>query len=132
MDFLETITCRRCDQVFFICKSCYRGQAYCRQLCRQEARAEQVQLANQTYLATLNGQERRAAAVEAFRARQRRGLASSGTLPSSGAARTSMSSPECNRSRCSAPRFPVASWPLTARCCLCGRLGRVIAVVDRS
>ena len=123
MDFLETITCRRCDQVFFLCHSCYRGQVYCQQSCRDEARAEQVFRANQTYMATLKGQERRAAAVLAFRARQRMGVepAEPAPRPRSG----------CNRSRSSAPRSPMASWPKTARCCLCGRLGRVIAPVNR-
>jgi hypothetical protein len=123
MDTLETITCRRCDRVFFVCHSCYRGQVYCQQSCRDEARAQQVRQANQTYMATLKGQERRAAAVEAFRARQRSGLESAGPPP--------MPPSECNRSRSSVPRSPMASWSQTARCSLCGRPGRVIDPVAR-
>jgi hypothetical protein len=131
MDFLETITCRCCDQVFFICHSCYHGQAYCQQSCRDKARKEQVRLANQIYLATIKGQKRRAAAVLAYRARQRSGLEPKGPSPSSGRSLAPGQVTGCNRSRSSAHPSPMVSWPQTAHCCLCGRLGRVFAPVDR-
>lgn len=35
--------------MFFICHSCYRGQAYCRDECRQKTRREQVRQANRRY-----------------------------------------------------------------------------------
>lgn len=30
-----TITCRQCHRMFYICRSCYRGQAYCSADCRK-------------------------------------------------------------------------------------------------
>jgi len=38
-----------CGLMFFICRSCYRGQAYCSERCRQESRQEQRRKANRRY-----------------------------------------------------------------------------------
>jgi hypothetical protein len=35
--------------MFFICRSCYRGQRYCNDACRKKARREQLRQANRRY-----------------------------------------------------------------------------------
>ena len=48
---LRRLSCRwpGCGLVFYICNSCYRGQAYCGERCRQKARREQRRRANHRY-----------------------------------------------------------------------------------
>jgi hypothetical protein len=38
-----------CGLMFFICRPCYRGQAYCGEECRQKSRREQRRKANRRY-----------------------------------------------------------------------------------
>ena len=38
-----------CGEMFFICRPCYRGQAYCSDECRQKMRRQQRQKANRRY-----------------------------------------------------------------------------------
>ncbi len=38
-----------CGVMFFICRPCYRGQAYCSDECRQRVRQQQRQKANRRY-----------------------------------------------------------------------------------
>lgn len=38
-----------CGVLFFICRSCYRGQRYCSGPCRQTARREQRRAANRRH-----------------------------------------------------------------------------------
>jgi hypothetical protein len=38
-----------CGVMFFICRPCYRGQAYCSDKCRRAARRQQRQKANRRY-----------------------------------------------------------------------------------
>src|SRR5262245_51946288 len=38
-----------CGLMFFICRPCYRGQAYCSERCRHESRREQRRKANRRY-----------------------------------------------------------------------------------
>lgn len=65
---LVAIECRRCDEWFELCLSCYRGHAYCSDECRDQARQEQERRARAEYLRSL-GQE---AVREANRERKRR------------------------------------------------------------
>ena len=53
---LVAIECRRCDEPFELCLCCYRGQAYCGDECRDQARKEQKRRARADYLRRL-GQE---------------------------------------------------------------------------
>lgn len=48
---LRQLFCRAadCGAMFFICLSCYRGQTYCSQSCRQKSRQEQLRQANRRY-----------------------------------------------------------------------------------
>jgi len=39
-----------CGLMFFICRPCYRGQAYCSEECRQKSRRKQLRQANRRYL----------------------------------------------------------------------------------
>jgi hypothetical protein len=46
---LQAIPCKRCGERFYICSSCYRGQRYCSEECRKQARRQQVREANRRY-----------------------------------------------------------------------------------
>jgi len=52
---LRQLFCRAvgCGAMFFICLSCYRGQSYCSQPCRQKSRQEQLRQANRRYQQSL-------------------------------------------------------------------------------
>ena len=54
---LKRIECKRCFQIFYVCRSCWRGQAYCCQECRQEARKEAHCKAQKKYRQTPKGKE---------------------------------------------------------------------------
>lgn len=38
-----------CGEMFYVCRPCYRGQAYCSDECRRETRRQQRQKANRRY-----------------------------------------------------------------------------------
>ena len=44
--FCRSVDCR---EMFFICRPCYRGHAYCSDECRRETRRQQRQKANRRY-----------------------------------------------------------------------------------
>lgn len=54
---LVRIECRRCAQIFFVCRSCWRGQAYCCEECRQAAQREARRKAQRKYRQTPKGKE---------------------------------------------------------------------------
>jgi hypothetical protein len=54
---LKTVSCRRCARIFYICRSCWRGQAYCCEACRQACRREAHRQAQKKYRQTLKGRE---------------------------------------------------------------------------
>ncbi len=54
---LIRIECRRCAQIFNVCRSCWRGQAYCCQKCRLTAQKEAHRKAQKKYRQTLKGKE---------------------------------------------------------------------------
>jgi hypothetical protein len=72
------IACRWCTRQFVVCVRDYRGQAYCCEKCRREARRLQRQQAQATYLGKLLGKRRRAKAAKDYRARKAKGLVSAG------------------------------------------------------
>lgn len=57
MVLLKHIKCKRCLLDFFICHSCWRGQAYCSKECRKAARREAHRKAQQKYRQTEKGKE---------------------------------------------------------------------------
>ena len=54
---LKTVSCRRCGRTFYICWSCWRGQAYCRDSCRHHSQREAHRSAQQRYRQTAKGRE---------------------------------------------------------------------------
>ncbi len=55
---LKKIFCKFCGQIFHVCHSCWRGQAYCSDACRQIARLMSRRIAQQKYRQTKKGKER--------------------------------------------------------------------------
>lgn len=54
---LIRIECRHCGQIFYVCRSCWRGQAYCCQECCQAAQKESHRKAQRKYRQTSKGKE---------------------------------------------------------------------------
>lgn len=50
------LKCKKCSAVFYICASCFRGQAYCSQECRQGTASQQRQARSERYRQTPAGQ----------------------------------------------------------------------------
>ena len=46
---LIKIECRRCFKIFYLCRSCYRGHAYCSEPCRSIARRDSHRVAQSKY-----------------------------------------------------------------------------------
>jgi len=58
-NLLKRIECKRCGLIFHVCRSCFRGQAYCSGLCRDKARKEKRREAQRRYQQTEKGRETR-------------------------------------------------------------------------
>jgi len=56
---LKTIQCKHCGLIFHVCRSCFRGQAYCCDFCRHEARKKNHREAQRRYQQTEEGRETR-------------------------------------------------------------------------
>jgi len=56
---LKKIQCKRCGLIFYVCRSCFRGQVYCSKLCRNEMRKEKHLEAQHLYQQTEKGRETR-------------------------------------------------------------------------
>ena len=54
---LKAVSCRRCGRSFYICRRCWRGQAYCCDSCRRNSQREAHRLAQQRYRQTAKGRE---------------------------------------------------------------------------
>jgi hypothetical protein len=52
---LRNRNCRACGFVFCVCSHCDRGQSYCSQECRREARRQQLRAANRRHQRTHAG-----------------------------------------------------------------------------
>ncbi len=108
-----------CGALFFICRSCYRGQRYCSEPCRQAARREQRRAANCRHQRTDEGRLDHRDRQRAYRQRRLARVTDQGSAPMLTSA--------------SIPRQPDPAGPnarLLARrrvCCIvCGRRGRLI------
>jgi hypothetical protein len=71
--------CSRCHAQVFICSSCDRGNRYCANGCRQEARRESLKIANQKYQKSRKGKFKNAARQAAFRLRQKQKVTDQGS-----------------------------------------------------
>lgn len=67
---LKEIRCKWCGQIFYVCQHCWRGQAYCRDLCRQASQRQSRRLAQQKYRRTKKGKRRHREAEKRRRMRQ--------------------------------------------------------------
>ena len=61
--FLKEIICNWCGNIFHVCQSCWRGQAYCSNACRTTAKIEARRKNQQKYSSTENGKKVRALAA---------------------------------------------------------------------
>ena len=61
--FLKEIVCKRCGNIFYVCQSCWRGQAYCSDACRTAAKSKAHRKTQQKYSSTINGKKVRALAA---------------------------------------------------------------------
>lgn len=63
--------CLRCDGLFGLCRSCDRGQRYCGEACRRQARLEQHRRANRRHQSSVEGRLDHRDRQRAYRARLR-------------------------------------------------------------
>jgi len=69
MDIFELV-CGWCAECFEICRSCYRGHAYCGPDCRHASREVQERRARREYAATPQGREKNRLRQKEFRRRR--------------------------------------------------------------
>ncbi len=55
--FLLKVTCRWCGKVFYVCHSCWRGQAYCSEICRIQGYRRNNQRRQRKYRKSNNGKK---------------------------------------------------------------------------
>lgn len=113
--FLKTIQCKRCDKVFYICSSCWRGQAYCSTCCRGAARRETHRKAQRKYRQTEKGK-----AAHRRQEKRRRLKKSKKTMDDPPSTPTQ---PDDNL-RIKSPDFHPC-------CCFCGKSGPIVAQFPR-
>ena len=119
-----------CGVMFYICRSCYRGQVYCGDGCRGRMRREQRRRANRRYQRDPEVQEDHCQRQREYRERCRLGRVTDHTSAGSGRSgnigatltETGMSTPllEMFQDRLRLERLQAAIQPV---CILCGRVG---------
>jgi hypothetical protein len=119
---LLPLLCRAagCGGLFFICRSCYRGQAYCSPRCRERARREQRRRANRKHQMSWEGRLDHCARQAAYRRRRAE------RLVTDQGSETSYRLPILAREEELIPReaWHAVSWePI---CVVCGRSSRFI------
>ena len=67
---LILIACRFCHLTFYVCRSCFRGHAYCGDFCRIEGKRQKHREAQRRYRRTLKGKKNHRVAEN--RSRQKR------------------------------------------------------------
>ncbi len=137
------LCCRRCGEAFVLCRSCYRGHAYCTRSCRETTSREQKRSTRQRYARTTRGRRKNRERQRRFRSRRREQArqAQGVTDPSSsgGSDRRSSGSQatvpvervptepgRCRMFRGTGSRPAAGARP--CRCRLCGREGRLVVV----
>ena len=119
-----------CGVMFYICRSCYRGQVYCRDRCRGRMRREQRRRANRRYQRDPEVREDHCQRQREYRERCRLGRVTDHTSAGRGRSdkvgepwtETGMSTPlaEVFQDR---PRFQRHQTAIQPVCILCGRVG---------
>ncbi len=132
---LRQLFCRGldCGVMFFICRSCYRGQVYCGDVCRRQMRREQRRRANRRYQQDPGVREDHCQRQRVYRKRRREGRVTDHTsaggcrsgsmatpLPETGM-RTSLAEVSHDR-----PRFQRLKAAIWIVCIFCGRSGGFI------
>ncbi len=132
---LRQLFCRGsdCGVMFFICRSCYRGQVYCGDGCRHRMRREQRRRANRRYEQDPEVRADHCQRQRAYRKRRREGRVTDHTsagrcrsgsigtpLPETGM-RTSLAEVFDDR-----PRFQRLKEAIRLVCIFCGRTGGFI------
>ena len=79
---LIKIECRRCSLVFYLCRSCYRGHAYCCDFCRKTARRDAHRIAQSKYRTSDKGRKNNLMAAKKRRIKQsQKSVADRGSIP---------------------------------------------------
>jgi len=128
--------------IFWICRSCDRGQQYCSERCRQKARRQQRREANRRHQQSPEGRLDHRDHQRAYRQRQawtrvtdqrRQTDFSSGTIPSSALTTSSMPNEaeqqSVEQTHAGQTSFQAAAWDPPSGfvlCIVCGRSGRWI------
>jgi hypothetical protein len=104
-----------CAAVFFICRSCYRGQRYCSEPCRQLARRQQRRAANRRHQQSPEGRLDHADRQREYRLRVAGRVTDQGSATEAGSGSISQLD-------------PIQPRPTPGRVCcvVCGRRGRFI------
>ena len=111
-----------CGGLFFICRSCYRGQRYCSGPCRQAARREQRRAANRRHQQSDEGRLDHRDRQRAYRRRIAR-VTDQGSAPAMDSGSIAPPDP-IGRTARRLTRRPVC-------CIVCGRRGRLIEMFKR-
>ncbi len=113
-----------CGVLFFICRSCYRGQRYCSGPCRQTARREQRRAANRRHQQSDEGRLDHRDRQRAYRQRRIARVTDQGSAsPLHSGSIAPQSDPAGPNARHVARR--------RACCVVCGRRGRLIEMFKR-
>jgi len=54
---LRPVRCKRCDRLFYLCRSCDRGQRYCSESCREASRQSILERARRKYARSERGKQ---------------------------------------------------------------------------
>jgi len=114
---LKEIICKRCGNIFHVCQSCWRGQAYCSDVCRNAAKSEAHRKNQQKYSSTKNGKK-----VRALAASRRRRLSHS--------KKTVADTPSTPVSE-HVKRNYQGSTTLLSHCLFCGKTGLIVDYFPR-
>lgn len=120
LHLLKTLSCRYCGFTFYLCRSCWRGQAYCCEICRITARKLARRKSQRRYRQTQKGKKRHCEGER--RRRIRRTLKSVDDQSSTPAptCATSLDRPLPLLSR------PAPSSVAQPCCQICGKTGRAV------
>ncbi len=69
---IRAITCKWCKSIFFICRSCFRGQVYCCEFCRKISRKIAHRQAQSTYITSDKGRKANRLAAQRRRIKNNR------------------------------------------------------------
>lgn len=119
-----------CGAMFYICRSCYRGQVYCGDCCRRKARRQQLRRANRRHQQSREGRLDHRDRQRAYRERCRRrrvtdhtsaGRTGSVTIKKS-LTETGIGNPLAKVLQ-GRPRFRRPQTAIRPVCIVCGRVG---------